>query len=53
MKKFKIIYSFTSVKLLGDHLIPIPSWNHIDFIYGKEAGHYVNSIVLDHLREFD
>ncbi|XP_074595035.1 lysosomal acid lipase/cholesteryl ester hydrolase-like [Brevipalpus obovatus] len=40
------------VPLMGDHLIPIPSWNHIDFLWGRDAGKYVHSLVLDHLKNF-
>lgn len=35
------------VPLYQDHRIPYESWNHLDFILGKDCGHFVNAKVID------
>lgn len=35
------------VPLYEDQKIPHDSWNHLDFIFGKDCGHFVNSKVID------
>lgn len=35
------------VKPICDHLVPVPHWNHLDFIYGIQQHKYVNSKVYE------
>ncbi|XP_025016869.1 gastric triacylglycerol lipase isoform X3 [Tetranychus urticae] len=41
------------VPLLRDHFIPLPSWNHFDFLYAKDSYQYVNSVVIGILSSLD
>lgn len=36
-----------TVPILEDYRVPDDNWNHLDFIFGKEAGKYVNTKILD------
>lgn len=40
------------VPLLEDHVVPNPKWNHLDFIWGKDAGQVVYKRVIELLDEF-
>ncbi|KAI1294236.1 Gastric triacylglycerol lipase [Halotydeus destructor] len=39
------------VKLIHDERVPYPLFNHLDFIWGKDSGKYVNQVVLDILKK--
>ncbi|KAI1281926.1 Gastric triacylglycerol lipase [Halotydeus destructor] len=41
------------VPLLEDYRLPLKDWNHIDFIWAKEAGKYVNKKIVDILARYD
>uniref|UniRef100_T1KXP0 Uncharacterized protein n=1 Tax=Tetranychus urticae TaxID=32264 RepID=T1KXP0_TETUR len=40
-----LLLQFT-VPLLRDYFVPLPSWNHLDFIYGKDIYTYVHQEIL-------
>ncbi|KAI1281863.1 Lysosomal acid lipase/cholesteryl ester hydrolase [Halotydeus destructor] len=40
------------VDLIGDYVVPYASWNHLDFVMGRQTGKYVNGPVLDLLRKY-
>lgn len=42
-----------TVKLVDDYKIPIKEFNHLDFLWGRDAGKYVNSKVLEILQRSD
>lgn len=35
------------IPLYENHRVTHDDWNHLDFIYGKDCGHFVNSCVID------
>lgn len=35
-----------NAKLIEDHVIPDPKWNHLDFLWGRDANKFVNQGVL-------
>ena len=41
-----------NAKLIEDHVIPDPKWNHLDFIWGRDANRFVNHPVLRLLDEY-
>lgn len=41
-----------TVPLLEDHVVPNPKWNHLDFIWGKDAGEVIYKRVIELLDEF-
>ena len=40
-------------RIKKDITIPIPAWGHLAMLYGKEAGKYVNTPILEILSEYD
>ncbi|KAI1281925.1 Gastric triacylglycerol lipase [Halotydeus destructor] len=41
------------VPLVEDYRVPLKDWNHIDFIWAKEAGKYVNKKIVDILSKYE
>ena len=35
------------VPILEDYQVPVDNWNHLDFVFGKDCGKYVNSKIID------
>ena len=35
------------------YVVPVKSWNHLDFLLGKDAGRYVNRPILKVLQKYD
>jgi len=46
-KDVQILKSQLKVPLFTDYLVPFKKWNHMDFVWGKEAAKYINSKVLE------
>jgi lysosomal acid lipase/cholesteryl ester hydrolase len=42
----------TEKPLIDDYIVPHDKWNHLDFIWGKDAGIYVNSRVEKLLNQY-
>ncbi|XP_015786240.1 gastric triacylglycerol lipase-like [Tetranychus urticae] len=40
------------VPLARDHCVPVPSWNHYDFLFSKDAYEYIYSIVTEILSTY-
>ena len=40
----------TLVKLLDDYLVPDHTWNHMELMWAKDVGKYVNTKILDILK---
>ena len=39
--------------IVADLVLPTPSWNHLDFIMGKQSGRYVNKPILKILSKYN
>lgn len=46
-------YKIFLVPLLEDYVIPFQDWNHLDFVWSKEAGRFINYKILELLSKTD
>uniref|UniRef100_T1JXX3 Lipase n=1 Tax=Tetranychus urticae TaxID=32264 RepID=T1JXX3_TETUR len=51
-KDVELLKSRLKVPLKDDYAIPVDNWNHIDFIYAKDLGKYVNTRIVNILNEY-
>ena len=47
-----IDFQIITVDLLEDYQVPQPSWNHMELVWAKQTGKYVNSKILHILNQF-
>ncbi|XP_074601535.1 gastric triacylglycerol lipase-like isoform X2 [Brevipalpus obovatus] len=52
-KNVASIKSHLTVPLLDDYLVPYSKWNHIDFLWGLEAGKHVYARTIQNIKLFD
>jgi hypothetical protein len=41
-----------TVELVDEYIVPMPKWNHFDFIIGRDAGRFVNKRIVQLLEKF-
>lgn len=41
-----------AVNLLDDYAVPDETWNHMDLVWAKQVGQYVNTRILDLLSKY-
>ncbi|KAI1307599.1 Lysosomal acid lipase/cholesteryl ester hydrolase [Halotydeus destructor] len=46
-------HSLSHLKVLREYRVPMPSWNHLDFVLGKDAGFYINSRIIKILDSYE
>lgn len=49
----QILREHLTVKLADDFKVPIKEWNHLDYLWARDAGKYVNTKVLEILSRSD
>lgn len=47
----KILRERLNVTLMEDYVVPLPKWNHLDFVIARETGKYINSRIIDLLKK--
>ncbi|CAG2107302.1 unnamed protein product [Medioppia subpectinata] len=52
IKDIAVLKGTLKVKLLDDYLVPDPTWNHMELMWARDVGKYVNTRIIDILDKF-